>query len=144
MFSESRTAIYNYLYDLFHGVVTDNVHEKEPRELTKSEVEDGFIVITVGNFRDSGEFSCETYGEVRCYVEAYIPPRSRGRLNLEKYEAFENSINQVIKAASNDSSGEYQVQSDDVISADGEVVSNADNIFHTFIKSFIVYTDIQE
>lgn len=144
MFSVSRKAIYDYLYNLFYGVVTENVYEKEPQELTKSDVEDGFIILTVGILNDSSEFSCETYGEARCFVEAYIPPRSRGRLNLDKYEAFENSINQVIKTAAADSSGDYQIQEESVISSDGDVVSNANNIFHTFIKSFTVFTDVQE
>lgn len=144
MFSESRKPIYDYLYNLFYGTVTENVYEKEPQELTESDVENGFIVLTVGDLNDFGEFHCETYGWVRCFVEAYIPPRSRGRLNLTKYEAFENGINTVIRAAAADASGSYQIQDDSFLSSDGDRITNANNIFHTFIKSFIVLVEEQE
>ena len=145
MFHESRIDIYDYLYNLFYGVVTRNVYSmQEPQELTASDTADGFIVISVGNIVDESEFDLNTYGRVRCFVEAFIPPISRGRLDYDKYKAFEDSINEVIKLASEDNTGTYHIESDSILSADGEEVSNANNVYSTFIKSFIVQIEEQE
>ena len=126
MFNESRIDIYNYLYTLFYGTVTENVYSmNEPQELTKSDTSDGFIVLHVGNLIDESEFSLDAFGQVRCYVEAFIPPISRGRLDVEKYKAFEDGINAVIKEAMDSSEGIYYIQSDSVISLDAEETNNA-------------------
>lgn len=110
----------------------------EPQELTESDTKDGFIVIRIGNINDTSEFDRCVYGWVRCYVEAFIPPKSRGRLDFNKYAEFENAINSVIESAAGEASGQYQIQQGSVISNDGEEVSNANNVYFTFIKSFIV------
>ena len=145
MFNESRIDIYNYLYTLFYGTVTENVYSmNEPQELTKSDTSDGFIVLHVGNLVDESEFSLDAFGQVRCYVEAFIPPISRGRLDVEKYKAFEDGINAVIKEAMDSSEGTYYIQSDSVISLDAEETNNSNNTYFTFIKSFIVVVDEQE
>ena len=145
MFNESRIDIYNYLYTLFYGTVTENVYSmNEPQELTKSDTSDGFIVLHVGNLIDESEFSLDAFGQVRCYVEAFIPPISRGRLDVEKYKAFEDGINAVIKEAMDSSEGTYYIQSDSVISLDAEETNNTNNTYFTFIKSFIVVVDEQE
>ena len=139
MFNESRIDIYDYLYNLFFDVVTQNVYSmREPQELTASDTTDGFIVITVGNVNDVSEFTQEAYGWVRCFVEAYIPPITRGRLDYDKYALFENSINNVIHDAAQDDSGAYQIQEDSLLSMDSDETSNANNSYFTFIKSFIV------
>ena len=145
MFNESRIDIYNYLYTLFYGTVTENVYSmNEPQELTKSDTSDGFIVLHDGNLIDESEFPLDAFGQVRCYVEAFIPPISRGRLDVEKYKAFEDGINAVIKEAMDSSEGIYYIQSDSVISLDAEETNNANNTYFTFIKSFIVVVDEQE
>ena len=142
MINGSRVSIYDYLYNLFFEVVTDNVYVMdEPQELTESDVREGFIVIRVGDIYDEGEFELTTYGTVRCYVSAYIPPMSRGRLDMAKYKAFEDSINDVIKNASQNPDDEYFVQETNIISTDIETIGNGDNTFFTFIKSFIVEID---
>lgn len=139
MFNESRIDIYDYLYNLFYNVVTTNVYSmSEPQELTASDTNDGFIVITVGNLNDESEFTRETYGWVRCFVEAFVPPITRGRLDYDKYSVFEQSINDVIHTAAQDGSGVYQIQEDSVLSMDSEETTNANNSYFTFIKSFIV------
>lgn len=139
MFSESRIGIYDYLYNLFYDVVTTNVYSmREPQELTSSDTSDGFIVITVGNIVDASEFSRSAYGWVRCSISAFVPPITRGRLDYDKYAEFENAINDVIHDASKDDNGLYQIQEESVISVDMEEASNANNLYFTFIKSFIV------
>lgn len=142
MINDSRLAIYNYLYNLFYGVVTENVYVMdEPQELTESDVTEGFIVIRVGDIYDEGEFLLETYGTVTCFVYAYIPPMSRGRLDREKYRVFEDGIMEVIKNAAQDSTGNYFVQENNILSTDIETIGNSDNVFFTFVKSFVVEID---
>ena len=155
MFNKSRIDIYDYLYNLFYDVVTKNVYSmNEPQELTKSDTENGFIVLHVGNLVDESEFDYEAFGRVRCYVEAFVPPITRGIIAAEKkgcivldynkYKAFEASIDNVITTESSTTTGEYSIESDSVISMDAEVLTNANNIYFTFIKSFIVNINEQE
>lgn len=145
MVNESRIEIYNYLYSLLYGVVTENVYSmNEPQELTDDDTEGGFIVIRVGNLNDESEFTDNAYGWVRCQIEAYIPPISRGRLDVEKYKEFEDGINSVIKDATENTSGTYYIQEDSILSADANEASNANNTYFTFVKSFIVVIDEQE
>ncbi len=139
MLNESRIDIYDYLYNLFYDVVTKNVYSmSEPQELTKSDTTDGFLVLHVGNLNDESEFSGQAYGWVRCYVEAYVPPISRGRLDFNKYKDFENAINEVIDNATRQSQGAYYIQEGSVLSSDADEASTANNAYFTFIKSFIV------
>lgn len=143
MLNESRIDIYDYLYNLFYDVVTKNVYSmREPQELTKSDTTDGFIVIRVGDLIDESEFPMQAYGMVRCYVEAFVPPISRGRLDYEKYKTFEDSINATIDLAiETGCSGDYSIEEGSVLSSDGEEISNANNTYFTFIKSFVVIID---
>lgn len=144
MVNASRTDIYNYLYGLLYGTVTENIYSmKEPQELTDSDTKDGFIVINVGYLIDESEFYCEAYGSVRCYVEAFVPPKSRGRLDVEKFEQYENAINSVIDIASRTREGDYYIEKDSVISLDSTESSTSDNAYFTFIKSFVVIIDKQ-
>ena len=89
----SRIDIYDYVYNLFYDVVTKNVYSMfEPQELTTSDTNDGFLVIRVGDLYDESEFTCSAYGWARVYVEAYVPPLSRGRLDYTKYQEYEDAI----------------------------------------------------
>lgn len=142
MVDESRIKIYDYLYNLFYDVVTENVYSmNEPQELTNSDTKDGFLVINVGEINDESEFDGETYGWVRCYVTAYVPPISRGRLDYNKYREYEDGVNTVIKTAESDTEGTYHIQSGSVLSNDNIEQGNANNVYFTFIKSFIVNID---
>lgn len=142
MYNDSRFAIYNYLYGLFYNVVTKNVYlVSEPQELTKADVEEGFIVLQVGNVVDESEFTREAYARVRCFVYAFIPTKSRGRVDDKKYGAFEESISAAVEAASKSGSGDYYIHEGSTLSADGANFTNADNVFYTYIKSFLVCID---
>ena len=139
MVNESRIDIYDYLYNLFYDVVTKNVYSMEPpQELTQSDTQDGFIVLHVGDLNDESEFAHQTYGWARCFVEAFIPPISRGRLDYDKYREFEDAITDVIHLASDEVIDGYSVQEGSVLSMDGSETTNANNSYFTFIKSFIV------
>lgn len=139
MLNESRIDLYDYLYNIFYDVVTKNVYSmRVPQELTQSDTTEGFIVIRVGGINDESEFSGQAYGRVRCYVQAYVPQRSRGRLDKNKYKEYEDGINAIIKLAAEDSQGEYNIEEGSIISTDEDEVSNANNAYFTFIKSFIV------
>lgn len=142
MLDISRIGVYDYVYNLLYGVVTDNVYSmNEPQELTQSDVNDGFVVIRVGELNDASEFTANAYGWARVYIDAYVPPISRGRLDFEKYKAFEDAINQVIEQATQDASGTYYIQDGSVLSMDNNAESNANNAYFMFVKSFVVMID---
>lgn len=139
MLNESRIDIYNYIYSLLYNVVTKNVYAmNEPQELSQSDTDDGFIVIRVGNIYDESEFDLQAYAQVRVYVEAYVPPTTRGRLDIAKYRHFEDSINDVIAHAMEQNEGTYWVRSDSVLSMDSNEFANPDNAYYMFVKSFVV------
>lgn len=140
MVDESRIGIYNYICGLLYGVVSENVYSmNEPQELTDSDTKDGFIVIRVGDLYDNSEFRCETYAQVRVFVEAYVPPISRGRLDKAKYKSFEDSINDAINAEIDNGTNEkYSIESDGILSMDSNNDTNANNAYYMFVKSFIV------
>jgi hypothetical protein len=145
MLNESRIDIYDYLYNLLFGVVSENVYDmRVPQELTESDTTDGFIVIHVGDIIDNSEFDGEAYGHVRCYIEAFVPQISRGRVDHDIYTVMENGINNIITDQSKNSNGTYYIEKDWVVSSDLDDSSNAGNAYFTFIKSFIVVIDKQE
>lgn len=143
MFDKSRSNLYNYLHSLFYGVVSNNVYNiEEPQELTASDVQDGFIVIRIGDMNNESEFDNNAYGWARVYVTAYIPVAKRGRLDMDKFSAFESGVMQVIENAANaPDNGEsgYRIAENTMLSTDGTKQSNANNYYFTFIKSFLVY-----
>ena len=141
MFNDSRVDLYDYLYDIVvDNNVTNNVYYvDEPQDLTKSDKEDGFVVVKVGGLNDQSEFDLETYGWARCYIYAYVPSTSRGRLEYEKYKEMENKVNAAIKAAENAGVvNGYTVLKNTTLSMDGVTMSTANNLFYTFVKSFRV------
>lgn len=143
MVDESRIGIYNYIYNLIYGVVTDNVYSmNEPQELTDSDTTNGFVVIRVGNVVDESEFPLQTYAGVRVFIEAYVPPISRGRLDKTKYKAIENAINNAInEEIANGTNATYSIESDGILSMDDVYDTNANNAYYMFVKSFIVIID---
>lgn len=141
MINDSRIGIYKYVESLLTDTF-DNVYlMNEPQELLKSDVANGFIVIRVGDLNDESEFEGNAYGWARVFLETYIPPISRGRLNVELYQSYENSINQIIKAAGTQRNGLYWIQSGSVLSTDANIENNANNAYYLFIKSFVVMID---
>lgn len=142
MVDDSRIGVYDYLEEIFTSV-TENVYlMDEPQELTQSDTEDGFVVISLGDMVDASEFQGSTYGMIRAYVRCYVPPMTRGRLNKELYKKFEDDINAVVKLASeSDNQYKYWIETESFISADLGDDSNKDNAFFVFVKSFIVVVD---
>ena len=145
MFNESRIDIYDFLYGLFYNTVTRNVYKMgEPTENTESDTIDGFITLRVGVLNDDSEFYGDAYGWARCYVTAYIPKKSKGRLDSEKYKYFEDNINLVVKLASEDRNGDYFILKDSELSADDDEISQKGNQYNVYRKSFVVVTNNQE
>ena len=140
MITKSRMDIYDYLYDLLFGVVSDNVYRmNEPQELTESDTKDGFLVIRLDDVRDESEFSGNAYGWVRAYIEAYVPPVSRGRLDTEKYRHFEDDITRAIDdEIENGNNDKFTINSGSVVSMNGTTNSNANNSYYMYVKSFII------
>lgn len=143
MIQESRIKVYDYVYNLLFGVVSDNVYPMyESQTLTESDVADGFIVISIGSINDESEFRGHSFAWCRVLVEAYVPPMSRGRLDEEKYSLFEDAINEAIdNEAENGSNLNYSIRNDGIVSWDDYEDSNSNNAFYKFIKSFIVQID---
>lgn len=145
MVEESRIAIYEYVAGILEEVSENVYWMDEPQELTQSDTEDGFIVITLGDLFDNGEFEGESFATVRAFVRCYIPPITRGRLNVELYDQYERGINDAIKLAStSDNHGTYWIQPDSFISADIGEDENANNAYYLFVKSFIVVIDEED
>ena len=138
----SRISLYNYLSELFK-TVTPNVYSMEvPTDNTDDDATNGFVVTKVGDMNDASEFDSECYGWVRCYVTAYVPKASHGRLNKTLYGAFENGINGIIKANTGRvTDGGYYIMEDSVLSMDDSEHSQKGNQYHVFVKSFVVIID---
>lgn len=144
MIDKSRIAIYDYLYSLLYGVVTNNVHSMgEPSETTDDEAENGFVVTKVGDIEDESEFDGRTYAWARCYIYAYVPKMSRGRLHKRKYKEFEDAILAVIKNAEMQENESYYVMPETTISMDDNENTQKGNQYNLFVKSFVVVIDKQ-
>lgn len=141
MFPDSRINIYDFVRNMFYDVVTKNVYSMNPpQEMTESDAKDGFIVISVGDLYDESEFYGKAYGWARVFVEAYIPQKSRGRLNKNKYAAFENAINAVIKEwDAKVEPTDYSIDIESLISTDDYYIPNQGSVCQVLVKSFIVY-----
>lgn len=109
-----------------------------PTENTSDDTKNGFIVIMVGAIRDESEFDLQTFGWARCNVIAYVPQKSRGRLDETKYKYFEDGITNAINTAIVQPSPTYAIQSDGILSMDDEEDTNKGNQYNVFVKSFIV------
>lgn len=145
MVDESRIAIYDYLKPLFAGVTQNIYSMRVPTDNTSDDTANGFIVIKVGSIRDESEFDLQAFGWVRCYVTAYVPQKSRGRLDRDKYEEFEDGINLAIRSEiNNPTSDSYAIQADSILSMDDDEDTNKGNQYNVFVKSFIVTIDVEE
>lgn len=144
MFNESRIDIYDFLYQMFFDTVTRNVYKMgEPTENNESDTVDGFITLQVGVMNDASEFDGDAYGWARCYVTAYVPKKTRGRLDSDKYKQFEDGINTVVRLASESRYGNYFVLRDSEISTDDVETYQKGNQYHLYRKSFVVVIDKQ-
>lgn len=141
----SRIGIYEYVKNILTSV-TENVYPmNKVQELTESDTEDGFIIVRVGDLYDASEFKGSTYAAARVFVECYVPPITRGRLDIEKYTKFENDVNAAIsRAAERDNEGTYWIDEDDFISSDFGEYSNSNNVYYVFAKSFIVVVGAEQ
>lgn len=139
MFNESRIDLYDYISGIFSDV-SENIYKmKIPQELTESDTTDGFIVVYLGDIYDDSEFLKEAYGDVRVVVSAYIPLKSRGRLNKELYKAFESGINEALdNEILNGDNEHYTIQSGTILSMDDIEDNNANNSYSVYTKTFVV------
>ena len=138
--NESRIAVYNYLKPLFAGVTQNIYSMRVPTENTDDDTKNGFIVIQVGGINDESEFGLEAFGWVRCYVTAYVPQNTRGRLNATRYSYFEDGINEVIRSLliSPQNDDPYYIMPDSILSMDDDEDTNKGNQYNVFVKSFVV------
>lgn len=139
MLNESRIDLYDYICGIF-GDVSENIYKmKIPQELTESDATEGFIVVYLGDIYDDSEFLKQAYGDVRVVVSAYVPLKSRGRLNKELYKAFESSINDALDdEILNGNNEHYTIQDDGILSMDDVEDNNANNSYSVYTKTFII------
>ena len=140
----TRISLYDYLATVF-GNMTANVYPMSaPTDTTSDDTTNGFVVTNVGNVVDESEFNGDAYGWVRCYATAYVPKKTRGRLNKELYKTFEDGIDAAIKANTGlNNDGGYYIQEDSVLSMEDNESEQKGNQFHIFVKSFVVVIDQQ-
>ena len=140
----TRISLYGFLSEVFADV-TDNLYSMTvPTENTQSDVENGFVVTNVGNVVDESEFDGDAYGWVRCQIAAFVPKKSRGRLNKELYKTFEDGISAAIKAKTGENNdGGYYILEDSVLSMEDDENTQKGNQYHVFVKSFVVVIDQQ-
>jgi len=140
----TRISLYGFLSEVFANVTNNLYSMTIPTENTKSDTVDGFAVTSVGNVVDESEFDGNAYGWVRCQIMAFVPKKTRGRLNKELYKTFEDSINTAIAAYSGENNdGGYYIQEDSVLSMEDNENTQKGNQYHVFVKSFIVVIDQQ-
>lgn len=138
----TRISIYDYLSEVFVDVTPNLYKMNVPTENTSSDTENGFAVISVGNVYDESEFDNEAYGWVRCQITAFVPKRTRGRLNKELYKDFEDNINAAINANTGlNNDGLYYILKDSVLSMEDSENANKGNQYDLFVKSFVVVID---
>lgn len=139
MLNESRIDLYDYICGIFSDV-SENIYKmKIPQELTESDAKDGFIVVYLGDIYDDSEFLKQAYGDVIVMVSAYIPLKSRGRLNKELYKAFESGINDALdNEILNGDNEHYTIQSGAILSMDDVEDNNANNSYSVYTKTFII------
>lgn len=141
MTKESRIEIYDYLADVFKDVTPNLYSMKMPTENTEDDKKNGFVVTSVGTIIDNSEFSLQAFGRVRCYVTAYVPFKTRGRLDKAKYAEFETAIWDAIHAAEKNTDSTYYIEPDSYLSMEDIEDSQSENQYAVFIKSFVVNID---
>ena len=145
MIDKSRISLYDYLKSLFTSVSENLYSMTEPTENTESDTTDGFLVTRVGDINDESEFESDAYCWARCYITAYVPKKSRGRLDKAIYAQFENGISDVIASETGrKDDGKYYIMEDSVLSYDENEATLKGNQYHVFVKSFVVVNDAQE
>lgn len=139
MLDDSTLAIYDYLYGIFENAVNGNLYQMyEPKELLKTDTTDGFAVIRTGQINNESEFGKSAYGWVRCYVDVYVPPMSRGRLDNDLATQLEKNVIQAIdNETANPTSDTYSIRDGSMLSTESDR-SDSDNEYFVFVKSFIV------
>ena len=137
--NDSRIDLYDYICDILKDVSNNIYSMKIPEELTESDAEEGFIVVRVADMYDDSEFYKQAFGDVRVFVNAYVPLKSRGRLNKNLYNSLASEIDSVVSnEITNGSNEEFTILSDGVLSIDDIENTNANNTYAVYIKSFLV------
>lgn len=142
MLDAATTKVLDYLYGIFESTVNGNLYSMyEPKELLKADTEKGFAVIRAGQINNESEFGNSAYGWVRCYIDVYVPPMSRGRLDYDTAGDLESKVLTAIdNEIANGTSDTYSIRSGSMLSTQSDN-SNADNEYFVFVKSFIVDID---
>lgn len=138
MIDARRSPLYDYVYSLFHGRVTDYIYPIEmPSNLTEEDA-NGFMVIRMADVRDRSEFKLKAYAEVRVTIEMYTKAKDRGRLDKPQYEKYEDLITQVLNEEDAKSNPNYEIDMDSILSTDDIYNDDKNNIFYIYFVSFVI------
>lgn len=138
MIDAKRGPLYDYVYSLFYGTVTDYIYPIEmPSNLTEEDA-NGFMVIRMADVRDRGEFKLKAFADVRVTVEMYTKAKDRGRLDKTQYDKYEKLITKVLEAEDGKNHPNYQIDMDSILSTDDIYNDDKNNIFYIYFVSFIV------
>jgi hypothetical protein len=142
MSDTSRISVYEFAYGMFSSLGVNVYSMEVPQSLdTATDIASGFIVIRVNNIYDNSEFVGNTYATSRVLVEAYIPAKTRGRVDVTKYKALQDKINAVVKEHCEKVNQDYVVSADSILNYDDTLINNTTEFFMYVISFTVTMTE---
>ena len=138
----SRISVYEFAYGMFSSLGVNIYSMEVPQSLdTATDIASGFIVIRINNIYDNSEFVDNTYATARVLVEAYIPAKKRGRVDVTKYKALQDKINAVVKEHCEKVNQDYVVSADSILNYDDTLINNTTEFFMYVISFTVTMTE---
>lgn len=138
----SRISVYEFAYGMFSSLGVNIYSMEVPQSLdTATDIASGFIVIRVNNIYDNSEFVGNTYATSRVLVEAYVPAKTRGRVDATKYKALQDKINIIVKEYCEKVNQDYVVSEDSILNYDDTFINNTTEFFMYVISFTVTMTE---
>ena len=138
----SRISVYEFACGMFSSLGVNVYSMEVPQSLdTATDIASGFIVIRINNIYDNSEFVDNTYATARVLVEAYIPAKTRGRVDVTKYKALQDKINAVVKGHCEKVNQDYVVSADSILNYDDTLINNTTEFFMYVISFTVTMTE---
>lgn len=138
----SRISVYEFACGMFSSLGVNVYSMEVPQSLdTATDIASGFIVIRVNNIYDNSEFVGNTYATSRVLVEAYVPAKTRGRVDATKYKALQDKINIIVKEYCEKVNQDYVVSEDSILNYDDTFINNTTEFFMYVISFTVTMTE---
>lgn len=138
----SRISVYEFACGMFSSLGVNVYSMEVPQSLdTATDIASGFIVIRVNNIYDNSEFVGNTYATSRVLVEAYVPAKTRGRVDATKYKALQDKINIIVKEYCEKVNQDYVVSADSILNYDDTFINNTTEFFMYVISFTVTMTE---